>query len=154
MNKHHLQANDASDNRHIMWAASGADSPYGAVDRSTTPDVAHLVEADATGSIYPNAAAVAFADAAAAAIKAKLVAGTPEFALMPYRHNGNFLSFDWIDAARNSFSIVFYAAPHARPLPTRIDPEGADIGVRSWVDVLLLIRMIAKRVKGNSVGEI
>lgn len=114
----------------------------------------YLVEADATGNIYPNAEAVAFSEAVAAAIKAKLVAGTPKFGLMPYRHNSDYLGFDWIDAEKNSISIVFYTTPNAQPLPTRIDPEGADVGVSSWIDALLLIRMIAERVKGNSVGDV
>lgn len=143
-----------SDNRRLTCAACGADWPCNEAELPPMHGAANLVEADATGSVYPNTEAVAFADAAAAVIKAKLVAGAPEFALMPYRHNGNYLGFDWIDAQRNSISIVFYTTPDASPLPTRIDPEGADVGVQSWVDALLLIRMIAKRVKGNSVGEL
>lgn len=114
----------------------------------------YLVEADATGNIYPNAEAVAFSEAVAAAIKAKLVAGAPKFGLIPYRHNSNYLGFDWIDAEKNSISLVFYTTPNAQPLPTHIDLEGADVGVSSWIDALLLIRMIAERVKGNSVGDV
>lgn len=114
----------------------------------------NLVEADTTGNIYPNAEAVAFSEAVAAAIKAKLVAGAPEFGLMPYRYNGDYLGFDWIDAEKNSISIVFYTTPNAQPLPTCIDPEGADVGVSSWIDALLLIRMISERVKGDSIGDV
>lgn len=114
----------------------------------------NLVEADTTGNIYPNAEAVAFSEAVAAAIKAKLVAGAPKFGLMPYRYNGDYLGFDWIDAEKNSISIVFYTTPNAQPLPTCIDPEGADVGVSSWIDALLLIRMIAERVKGDSIGDV
>lgn len=117
-------------------------------------DASNLIEADTTGRIYPNDEALAFADAAAAAVKAKLIAGTPKFALMPYRHNSEYLGFDWIDAERNSISFVFYTSPAPGRLPTSIDPKGADIGVRSWVDALLLIRVIAERVNGNTFGEV
>lgn len=122
--------------------------------RETPMPYAYLVEADSAGNVYPSDEALAFADAAAAVVKAKLVSGTPEFTLMPYRHNSEYLGFDWIDAAKHSISFVFYTSHNADRLPTTIDPQGADIGVRSWIDALLLIRMIAERVKGNAIGDV
>jgi hypothetical protein len=112
------------------------------------------VAADAAGHIYPSAAASAFADAAADAIRAKLVSGKPTFGLMPYRLNsGQLLGFDWHDEAKNAISFTFYLS-QSSALPARVDPNGDDIGVRDLTDALLLCRLIAERVNGDACGII
>jgi hypothetical protein len=124
--------------------------PQGYVESN---DVIH-VAADTTGHIYPSAAASAFADAAANAIRAKLVTGKRTFALMPYRLNsGQLLGFDWHDEAKNAISFTFYVA-QASKLPAQVDPNGDDIAVRDLTDALLLCRLIAERVNGDACGTI
>jgi hypothetical protein len=114
-----------------------------------------LVEADTAGCINATAQAMTFVDAAAAAIKGVLSGDDLEFGLMPYRHGGTeYLSFDWGDAEKNGASIIFYASPDAGPLPLDINPVGECVGVQSWIDALLLIELIAMKVKGDCVGNV
>jgi hypothetical protein len=124
--------------------------PVGYVESN---DVIH-VAADTTGHIYPSAAASTFVDAAAKAIRAKLVVGKPSFGLMPYRLNsGQLLGFDWHDDEGNAISFTFYVA-HTSELPAHVDPNGDDIAVRDLTDALLLCRLIAERVNGDACGII
>ena len=105
--------------------------------------------------LSPTAAALAFVDAAANAILTTLTAGRREFGLMPYRLRQNeFLGFDWTDQGEGSISFTFWVESRPRHLPTTIDASGADIGVADLTDALLLVRLIAMRVQGNSVGVV
>ena len=115
----------------------------------------NLIEAGPIGLVYPSNQAKAFVEMVATKIEKQLAVGKRKFGLMPYRYNSEYLSIDWIDEEKNSFCIVFFVNPNAAPLPTDIDESGGDVvAVSSWVDVLLLIRLIAERVNGNSCGDI
>lgn len=114
----------------------------------------HLVEAGSNGLIHPSEEAKAFVEMVAVKIKQNLIAGKRQFGLMPYRHNSEYIGFDWIDEGKNSFGIVFFVTPYAGSLPIDMDAQGGDVAVSSWVDMLLLMRLIAERVNGNSMGEI
>jgi hypothetical protein len=114
----------------------------------------HLIEAGSNGVTHPSDEAKAFVEMVATRLEQSLSVGQRKFGLMPYRHNREYVGFDWIDEAKNSFGIVFYVAPHAGTLPVDMDASGGDVAVQSWVDMLLLMRLIAERVNGNSKGEL
>lgn len=114
----------------------------------------HLVEAGSNGLIHPSKEATEFVEMVATKVERSLIAGKRQFGLMPYRHNSEYIGFDWIDEAKNSFGIVFFVTPYAGSLPTDMDAQGVDVAVSSWVDMLLLMRLIAERVNGTSMGEL
>lgn len=114
----------------------------------------HLIEAGTNGVVHPSDEAKAFVEMVATKIKKRLTGGERKFGLMPYRHNSEYLGFDWIDAAKNSFGIVFFLTPYAGELPSDMDDSGGDVAVKSWVDMLLLARLIAECVNGTSQGDL
>lgn len=115
-----------------------------------------LIESSSGGVVRPSSAAVSFAEKAAAAICSHLTSGKRSFRLMPYRHGpGEYLGFDWRDEADKAIAFTFTIGVDRIELPTEITP-GADndLWVCDATDALLLVRLIAEKVKGESVGKI
>lgn len=108
----------------------------------------NLIDSDADGNITPSPMAIKFSEAAAEAITSKL-GETPTFELMPYRHQGESLGFDWSNENGECVSYTFHVTGSIDLPMSRLDFIGVDVFVPDMTDALLLVRMVAERVNGK-----
>lgn len=116
-----------------------------------------LVFANEDGKVDLSEIAVGFTDKCAALIKERLPGSIRRFSLMPYRRSfgQEFIGFDWEDetGGRLGFTINYGESTEVY-LPEPVWPHQNCIAVKDATDALLLCRLIAEKVNGNSLGEI